>query len=299
MIRKRKNQSLSKFVSKWYAQSNLPVSGGKKMPESTVYGPVASWRLGRSLGIDLLNGESKICNFDCIYCQLGSAAAHSNERQEFVSLEKLSADLTAAKDTEADYATFSGMGEPTLAANLGAAIEAARDILGLPVAVITNASLLPDPQVRRELALADLVIVKLDAADEAMFQRINQPNGELKLAPILQAMQLFRLEYKGKLMVDIMWNDFNKPQAYHLNYLTKMIMPDGIYLNTPRRPAGCQPVTATEIANLRKTWFWNQPNVMNVFERNPPAVTPRNVSEAELRHPTGAGAQPTEKTTLS
>src|SRR5271157_1447447 len=110
------------------------------MSKSTVYGTVASWRLGRSLGIDMLCTEQKTCNFDCVYCQLGPTAKPQTERQEFVSLTTLIDDLNAAKGVAADWVTFSGMGEPTLAANLGAAIVVAKSTLGLPVAVFTNGS---------------------------------------------------------------------------------------------------------------------------------------------------------------
>jgi wyosine [tRNA(Phe)-imidazoG37] synthetase (radical SAM superfamily) len=108
------------------------------MPKSTVYGPVASWRLGRSLGIDMLCTEQKTCNFDCVYCQLGSTVNKQTERKEFVSLVKLGDDLNVVKGVEADWVTFSGMGEPTLASNLGEAITMAKSVLGLPVALLTT-----------------------------------------------------------------------------------------------------------------------------------------------------------------
>ncbi len=256
------------------------------MPKSTVYGPVASWRLGRSLGIDLFNSDIKICNYDCIYCQLGKTAGYQTERREFVSLAKLREDLAGVKGVEADYVTFSGMGEPTLASNLGEAISAAREILGLPVAVITNASLIKDEQVRRELALADMVITKLDAADDSTLARMNQPAEGISLAPILQGLQMFRLEYSGKLVIDIMLTDINKSQAFNLNYFAGMMMPHQVQLNTPRRPCSCQALPGKELAELRKTWFWNRENVLVVSEAARPEVTPLDEAETELRHPT-------------
>ena len=121
---------------------------------SIVYGPVSSWRLGRSLGVDLTPGDVKTCSFDCIYCQLGWTARPLVERAQFVSLEALSGELEAAHGVGADYVTFSGMGEPTLAANLGEAIRVARATLGLPVAVLTNSSLMTRKDVREDLACA-------------------------------------------------------------------------------------------------------------------------------------------------
>jgi wyosine [tRNA(Phe)-imidazoG37] synthetase (radical SAM superfamily) len=256
------------------------------MPKTTVYGPVASWRLGRSLGVDLLNSDTKICNYDCVYCQLGKTGAYQTGRQEFVSLDKLRQDLEAVKGVEADYVTFSGMGEPTLAANLGEAISTAREILGLPVAVITNASFIKDEQVRRELALADTVIAKLDAADDQMLAQMNHPAEGIKLAPILQGLQMFRLEYSGRLVIDIMLTDNNKSQLFNLNYYAKMMMPQQVQLNTPRRPSPCQALPDKELAEIRKTWFWNQQDVLAVCEASRSEVTPLDEEETELRHPT-------------
>jgi len=118
---------------------------------SIIYGPVPSWRLGRSLGIDLLCAPGKTCSFDCVYCQLGKTTNPTIERGEFVSIGKLTKELEEIKDIAADYVTFSGAGEPTLASNLEQAIEVAKSILPLPVAVLTNSSLMPREDVSGNL----------------------------------------------------------------------------------------------------------------------------------------------------
>jgi len=255
------------------------------MPKSTVYGPVASWRLGRSLGIDMLCTEQKTCNFDCVYCQLGPTAKLQTERQEFVPLAKLSDDLNAARGVAADWVTFSGMGEPTLAANLGAAITLVKSTLGLPVAVLTNGSLIKRDDVRGELSLADIVIVKMDAPDEAGFRAINRPADGITHASILQGLQLFRMEYRGKLALDIMVTDMNKGNGYNLQMNARFAMPDQVQLNTPLRPCAVKPLPAAELENLRKTWFWNH-KALTVYEAKRPEVTPMDVEETERRHPT-------------
>ena len=247
------------------------------MPKSTVYGPVASWRLGRSLGIDMLCTEQKTCNFDCVYCQLGPTAKPQTERQEFVSLTTLIDDLNAAKGVAADWVTFSGMGEPTLAANLGAAIVVAKSTLGLPVAVFTNGSLLSREDVRKELALADMVIVKVDAPDETLFRAINRPAEGIAYAGIIQGLQMFRWEYKGKLAVDVMLSDMNKGNFSNLQYTAKCALPDQVQLNTPLRPCAIKPLAAAEIESMRKSWFWNYKNVITVYEAKIPEVTPMDV----------------------
>ena len=260
---------------------------------STVYGPVASWRLGRSLGIDILCTEQKTCNFDCVYCQLGPTVKPQTERQEFVSLTKLSEDLTAAKGVAADWVAFSGMGEPTLAANLGAAITMAKSILGLPVAVFTNGSLIKRQDVRSELALADMVIVKMDAPDEALFQSINRPANGIELSSILQGLQLFRFEYKGKLALDIMLTDMNKGSGYKLQMNARFALPDQVQLNTPLRPCAIKPVPAAELGIFRKNWFWDR-NPLTVYTAKRPEVSPIDVEETERRHPTKPRVEPAQ-----
>ena len=261
------------------------------MPKSTVYGPVASWRLGRSLGIDILCTEQKTCNFDCVYCQLGHTTKPQTERQEFVSLTKLSEDLTAAKGVAADWVTFSGMGEPTLAANLGAAITMVKSVLRLPVAVLTNGSLIKRPDVRSELALADMVIVKMDAPDETLFHSINRPAAGIEMSSILQGLQLFRFEYKGKLALDIMLNDMNKGSGYKLQMNARFALPDQVQLNTPLRPCAIKPLPAAELEVLRKNWFWDR-ETLTVYAAKRPEVSPLDLEETEKRHPTKPRVEP-------
>ena len=159
-----------------------------------VYGPVSSWRLGRSLGIDMVSRAEKTCSFDCAYCQLGRTQHHSGERREFVPVWQLIAELEAVPELDLDYVTFSGTAEPTLAANLGEAIIAVKERFSRPVAVLTNSSLIPDPQVRRDLAHADQVVAKLDAPTEELLQRINCPVLGITLGRIVAALRSFRDE---------------------------------------------------------------------------------------------------------
>ena len=159
---------------------------------SVIYGPVPSWRLGRSLGVDILSTKGKTCCFDCIYCQLGRTVYPLTGRKEFVSLAELAKELEAVKGVAADYVTFSGVGEPTLASNLGEAIRLAKSVLALPLAVLTNSSLMTREDVRKELILADVVVAKVDAPDEELFQQINRPIIRQTLYEVLKALE--RLE---------------------------------------------------------------------------------------------------------
>ena len=116
-----------------------------------VYGPIASWRLGRSLGVDLICSEKKICTFDCIYCQLKEGKITS-QRDKFVSLEKVKKELKSAlKQTTPDVITFSGMGEPTLATNMYETTKFIREFTRLPIAILTNSSLMDNENVQNDL----------------------------------------------------------------------------------------------------------------------------------------------------
>lgn len=257
------------------------------MPKSTVYGPVPSWRLGRSLGIDMLCTETKTCNFDCTYCQLGPAAQPVTERGEFVQLTKLSDDIQAAKaaGVVADCVTFSGMGEPTLAANLGPAINLVRSALGLPVNVFTNGSLLKREDVRRDLALADRVIVKMDATDDALFIRVNRPAGGTHLWDVLQGMQLFRLEFKGRIAADVMVNDINRANGFQLQANIRAGLADEVFLNAAVGRSAEKPVGLAELAELKRDWFWNFKASSIYDKRELVSVAPLDEEELELRHP--------------
>jgi wyosine [tRNA(Phe)-imidazoG37] synthetase (radical SAM superfamily) len=129
--------------------------------------------LGRSLGVDLLPTGGKTCSFNCIYCQLGKTINPTTERKEFIPLAQLAKELNViASESKqspiADYVTFSGMGEPTLASNLGQAVEMAKSILPPPVAVLTNSSLMSREDVRSDLAKADVVVAKVDAHNQEL-----------------------------------------------------------------------------------------------------------------------------------
>jgi len=251
---------------------------------SILYGPVPSWRLGRSLGVDLLPAGGKTCSFDCTYCQLGRTARRLTIRAEFVALNVLARELEAARKVAADYVTFSGMGEPTLASNLGDALRLARDVMGLPSAVLTNSSLMAREDVRRDLACADVVVAKLDAPDERLFRRINRPLVRYPLAEIVEAIELFRATYRGKLALQIMFVEANRGAAGSLAAIASRLSPDEVQINTPLRPCPVKPLTADEMAAIREE-FGKFPNVVTVYDAPRPEVTPLDLEETRRRRP--------------
>ena len=249
-----------------------------------IYGPVASWRLGRSLGIDLLNGRRKICDFDCIYCQLGKTRRFVVEPAEYISLEELNREIESIRPIDADYATFSGMGEPTLASNLGEAIEMARSILDLPIAVLTNSSLMSREDIRQRLARADMVVAKLDSPNEGLFSLVNKPASGLRFDIILDGIKRFREIYRGKLALQVMFVQANEDSAQGIAELARSISPDEVQINTPLRPSKVKPLPPENIASIRAE-FSNLRNVVTVYEAPSHEVRPLDVTETLRRRP--------------
>lgn len=159
-----------------------------------IYGPVPSWRLGNSLGADLVEaprGYEKTCSYNCIYCHLGrknyarSKPEHMDiPEKDFNTLKK------RIKETTPDYITFSGQGEPTLNLNLGHAAETIKKITNIPLAVLTNASLTTNRKVRDNLNKCDIVIAKIDAPEQQLFEQINNPHKGIRLEKIINSIKL-------------------------------------------------------------------------------------------------------------
>ena len=143
-------------------------------PFQYVFGPVRSWRLGRSLGIDPLSSKDKICNMDCIYCQLGKTAHLTNERKIYVPTQDVMDEISRIPLHFVDHITFAGRGEPTLALNLGEMIRGIKAIRQEKVAVLTNSSLMNLKEVRDDLMAADFVLAKLDAGNQSFFETVDQ-----------------------------------------------------------------------------------------------------------------------------
>ena len=202
----------------------------------SVYGPVQSWRFGRSLGIDPI-GETSVCSYHCAYCQLGVIQKLQCDRQVFVESDRIQQDLHLFAPWEVDIITISGSGEPTLALNLGDIIRQTQATTQRPVGVLTNGSLLHDPQVRDDLCAADTVAVKLDAVLTEQWRRINRPVPELRLTTLWAGLEAFRQQYRGRLAIQTMlltpWNDASQTAYIRL---MQAIAPDEIQLNTPTRP---------------------------------------------------------------
>ena len=216
-----------------------------------VYGPVPSWRLGRSLGIDLVSRDCT-CSFDCVYCQLGRTEVRSTTREVFVPTGEIVRELGLLPDgVEMDYATFSGMGEPTLAANLGEVIDMVHEALDVPVAVLTNATLMHRDDVAGELARADTVMAKLDAPSPELFERMNNPVDDVTFEQTLAGVKSFGEAYPQRLVLQMMFCPVNEAAAPELAELARSIRCREIVLNTPLRPCGVEPLSQEAMEKIK------------------------------------------------
>ena len=238
---------------------SLEVMPGK---EKYIFGPVPSRRLGLSLGLDIV--PAKVCTLDCIYCQVGRTTQKTIERKEYVPIEAvldelkarlkkdLRADLSAVR--LADYLTVSGSGEPTLNSKLGFLIDEIKKFSSIPVAVLTNGTLLYLPDVRRDCAKADVVLPSLDAGDELTFAKINRPHPDISIKKVVEGLIEFRKEYSGRIWLEVFIVDgINTGQAEiaAIKRAIEQIRPDKVQLNTAVRPTAEPGVKRVEEGRLQ------------------------------------------------
>lgn len=221
-----------------------------------VYGPVSSWRLGRSLGIDLICREKeKVCSFDCVYCSLGKTTEKTIRRREFVDTGRIEEEFKKYMgEVEMDIVTFSGTGEPTLARNLGDAIERINKISSLPIAVLTNSSLMSRKDVRRDLSGADVVVGSLDAPNEELFGIVNRPHEEISFGETVGSMKEFGKEFEGIFSLEVMFVPQNKDYSEEIARISKEIDPDEVQINTPLRSSPVTPLASEELAEVQSSF---------------------------------------------
>jgi len=202
-----------------------------------IFGPVPSRRLGRSLGVDLV--PFKTCSYDCIYCQLGRTTNKTIQRKEWVPIDIVIDQLKAKLSSKPDYITLSGSGEPTLYSRLEELIFKIKEITNVPVAVLTNGSLLWLPEVRNALKSADLVVPSLDAGRSQIFQYVNRPHSDITFSKMLDGLVKFRDEYSGNYWLEVfLLAGVTTPDAEIsrlANYINS-ICPDKVQVNTVTRP---------------------------------------------------------------
>jgi wyosine [tRNA(Phe)-imidazoG37] synthetase (radical SAM superfamily) len=203
------------------------------------YGPVPSRRLGRSYGVDIV--PFKVCTLDCVYCQLGKTTDRTIERKDYGPIEPILAELreTLAEGLEADFITIAGSGEPTLNLRLGELIDGIKKITDIPVAILTNGTLLYKKDVRADCAKADVVMPSLDAGDEQTFQKVNRPHNDISIENLISGLCAFREEFAGRIWLEVFFVEGLNTDAGQIPKIRdaiELIRPDKIQLNTAVRP---------------------------------------------------------------
>ena len=234
-----------------------------------LFGPIPSRRLGISLGVDLV--PPKVCSLDCVYCEVGKTTKLTTERKEYIQFDKIINELIHyfKNNPDPDYITFSGSGEPTLNSRLGNIIQFIKQNKpDIPVAVLTNGTLLYDKNVRKDLQHADVVLPSLDAATEAVFQKINRPALQLTIEKYIRGLIDFRKEFTGKIWLEIFIlpeYNYNDNELSELKKAVEKIKPDSVQLNTLDRPgiiSDLHPAAKIELKRILDSWNLNNVEII-------------------------------------
>lgn len=243
-----------------------------------VFGPVHSRRLGLSLGIDPV--QDKTCTLDCVYCQLGTTAAKTLERRVYAPADAVVDEVrqVIATGQPLDYSTFSGTGEPTLNVELGRMIAGIKAMTDIPVAVITNSTLLHLDEVRADLMQADLVIPSVNAVRAQVFARLSRPLPGFDFATMLGGIETFSRVYRGRLWIEVMLvrgiNDGPDELQELARFLDRLAC-EKIQINTVTRPpaeSDCTAVNAQTLNRARKM-FGPRAEIIGSFSREATALT--------------------------
>lgn len=227
--------------------------------QSYIFGPVPSRRLGRSLGVDPI--PFKTCSYDCVYCQLGRTTNKTIERKEWVPLQAIIDQFKNHLHLNPDYITLSGSGEPTLYSRLEELITGIKNITDIPVAVLTNGSLLWLPEVRNALKYADLIVPSLDAGSSQTFRYVNRAHKEIKFSKMLQGLVEFRNDYAGQYWLEVfLLAGVTTPEKSikQLKTCINAIHPDKVQVNTVTRPPAeifAEPVPQNQLEEITKNLY--------------------------------------------
>lgn len=221
---------------------------------SYVFGPVASRRLGRSLGVDIV--PAKVCTLDCVYCEVGRTTLKTTERKPYSPMDDILAELEARlrQGIQPDYITITGSGEPTLNSQLGRIIDRIKGFSTIPLALITNGTLFYRQDVRDEAARADLVMPTLDASDQPTFEAIHRPHCDIRVEGVAEGLAAFRSQYNGPIWLEVFLVEgvnTSWDQIQRLKALIARIRPDKVQLNTAVRPTADPDVRRPSRAQLQ------------------------------------------------
>ena len=254
-----------------------------------LYGPVPSRRLGRSLGIDLV--PHKVCTYDCIYCQIGNTTDKTLTRKEYVPIKAVLKEVKRFLEDETssiDHLSLSGSGEPTLHSKIRLLIEGIKAMTSIPIAVLTNGSLLYEERMRQDLLRAEMVLPSLDAVSPEVFTKINRPRSGLSIEKVIEGMVEFRKVYKDQIWLEILFckgvND-SKEELLKTKKVVDRIQPDRIHLNTVVRPPSekwAVSLNQKEMEEIR-AFFGVKASIISEFDPHPSSVLKKDIKEEILK----------------
>jgi wyosine [tRNA(Phe)-imidazoG37] synthetase (radical SAM superfamily) len=231
------------------------------------------------LGVDLV--PYKVCSYDCIYCQLGRTKEKTIERKPYIPAAEI-LDQVREKLQEgvsADYVTVAGSGEPTLHSEIGPLIHHIKRHTKVPVAVLTNGSLMGDSQVREAIMEADVVLPSLDAYDQKGFEAINRPHPEISFATMAQGLMAFRKAYGGEIWLEVFVLDginASEADATKFKLWIEKLNPEKVHVNTAVRP--CAEAHARQVSPEKLARF------CNVLGKKAEVIAPFKTSTGQERH---------------
>jgi wyosine [tRNA(Phe)-imidazoG37] synthetase (radical SAM superfamily) len=249
----------------------LMVQKGMSRERKYIFGPVPSRRLGLSLGVDVI--PKKLCSLDCVYCEVVVTDKRGLARKEYLPANEILAEVkeVIAEYPGLDHITISGSGEPTLNSKIGDIIRGIKHMTNVPVAVLTNGTLLDNPDVRRDLMDADIVSPSMDAVSADVFEKVDRPNPNLRIDTIIDGIKTFRKEYKGRMWIEILFvkgmNDHDE-EVLKMKQVLDEIQPEKIHLNTVIRPpayAIAQPVGEDRLKEIQKI-LGDRSEIVGVFK---------------------------------
>lgn len=225
------------------------------MKRRYVFGPILSRRLGKSLGVDVFPG--KICNYDCIYCELGRTIKRCPEAGDCLPVEAV---VEAVKErlreiAQPDHITLYGPGEPTLHGQIGEIIAGIKKVSKGPVVLLTNGSLFWREEVRKAVLAADLIIPSLDAGGPDTFHAVNRPAGDVPFEKLIEGLVALRRDFRGPIWLEVFLVDgltTGEDEIRRIGQYVERIRPDRIQLNTVDRPAAEPYVRAVPRRRLKE-----------------------------------------------
>ena len=222
-----------------------------------IFGPVPSGRLGRSLGLDLLGRP--ICDFDCLYCEVGKTRVHTLTRKPWVKAETILTELEAWLSLNLprpEYITLGGKGEPCLNSDMDAVIDGVHRLAPeIPVAVLTNGTLLGDTEVEKALEGAQVVLPSMDTLIPEEFLTLNRPCPGLDLETIRTSILHWGARYGGTIYLEILLvagiNDTDA-NLHAMRSFCRDLSPHRIDVVTMTRPGAFSAARPVDQATLAK-----------------------------------------------